>query len=421
MLDGLLRWPAIAGIVLATAAVGQADAFDSVTVFRNGTEGYEAFRIPALVKAANGDLLAFCEARAGGDASETDLVLKRSADAGATWQSLRVVQESDDFRNSFTGDVPPITVGNPAPVVDRLDPEHPGRIWLPFTLENDRVFVTYSDDHGRSWAEPREITSDVKREGWGWYATGPVHAIQLQRDPHRSRLVIPADHRLGTGGDDRGLEGVQAILSDDHGATWRLGAVDDTYDDDLKANETTVVELNDGRLYFNTRDQNGRASGTRGEAYSSDGGETFDRSPHPDYRWFAPAQQPLDPPVVQCSLLRAASTADGDAVDLVLFAGPDESGPSGEGRSDLRVRYSTDETATWHDGPLIHEGPAAYSDMARLQPGRFGVLFEAGAKGQPHYNRIDFARFSQSDLGVSPAPAGADPRKQNPQDEGTRR
>ena len=36
----------------------------------------------------------------------------------------------------------------------------------------------------------------------------------------------------------------------------------------MNANETTVVELNDGRLYFNTRDQGGKAEGTRGEAYS---------------------------------------------------------------------------------------------------------------------------------------------------------
>ena len=48
------------------------------------------------------------------------------------------------------------------------------------------------------------------------------------------------------------------MVSDDHGKTWKLGAVDDSYDDGLNANETTVVELEDGTLYFNTRDQNGR-------------------------------------------------------------------------------------------------------------------------------------------------------------------
>ena len=377
-----------------------ADDFKAVTVFRNGTGNFNVFRIPAIVRALNGDLLAFCEARDGGDASAIDLVMKRSTDGGATWQDLQVVQENDDFRALFPEDAPPITVGNPAPVVDLLDPEHPGRIWLPFTLENDRVFVAFSDDHGRTWSARREITADVKREGWGWYATGPVHSIQLRRGAHRGRLVVPADHRLGRGGQDRGLEGAQAILSDDHGQTWRAGAIDDTYDDDLKANETTVVELNDGRLYFNTRDQNGAAAGTRGAAYSSDGGESFDESGDPAYRWFLPAGAPFDPPVVQCSLLRAASTADGDALDLILFSGPDESGPSGPGRSDLRLRYSTDETATWHDGPLIHIGPAAYSDMVRIGARDFGILFEAGEPGQGRSDRIDMVRFTLEELRI---------------------
>ncbi len=368
------------------------------TVFQNGTEGYNVFRIPALIRAANGDLLAFCEAREGGDASEIDLVLKRSSDDGRTWGSLRVVQESDDFRDLFAGEVPPITVGNPAPVVDLLDPKHPGRIWLPFTLENDRVFVTHSDDHGQTWAKRREITADVKLAEWGWYATGPVHSIQIQRGPHRGRLVVPADHRLGDDGADRGLEGAQVLISDDHGMTWRLGAIDDTYEDDLKANETTVVELADGRLYFNTRDQKGKAPGTRGGAFSEDGGDSLVDSGNDRYKWFVPEPDPLDPPVVQCSLLRVSTGPATDRRDVILFTGPDENGPSGPGRSDLRVRYSTDEAKTWRDGPLIHEGPAAYSDMVQLSGGDVGILFEAGLKGTKRYDRILFQRFDPTGL-----------------------
>jgi sialidase-1 len=390
--------------VLCLSMTSAAHAADPphVVVFARGSDGYNVFRIPALVRAANGDLLAFCEAREGGDASEIDLVLKRSTDSGATWGPLQVVEESDDYRPLFTGEVPPITIGNPAPVVDLLDPEHPGRIWLPFTLENDRVFVTYSDDHGATWAPEREITRDVKREGWGWYATGPVHSIQIRRGPHKGRLVVPADHRLGASGADRGPNGVQVVYSDDHGRTWQLGAVDDTYEDGLNANETTVVELNDGRLYFNTRDQNGEAAGTRGEAWSDDGGESFAPSGVADYRWFRPAPEILDPPVVQCSLLRAASTLDGDDADVILFAGPDENGPTGKGRSDLRIRFSTDETRTWQDGPLIHVGPAAYTDMVRLDDGKIGILFEAGEPTKGPYDSIRFVSVPLNEIVHTP-------------------
>jgi len=172
-------------------------ALQGKTVFKAGEDGYRIYRIPAVVKAANGHLLAFCEARQGGDASEIDLVLKRSKDGGKSWGALQVVQESSDFVKILGGRTKDITIGNPAPVVDLLDPDHPGRIWLPFTLENDRVFVVSSDDHGVTWSDEREITKSVKKKDWGWYATGPVHSIQLQRGKHRGRLVIPCDHRVG--------------------------------------------------------------------------------------------------------------------------------------------------------------------------------------------------------------------------------
>ncbi|QDS91783.1 Sialidase precursor [Roseimaritima multifibrata] len=388
-------------LALIAAPLSAANSFTSVPVFQNGADGYKVFRIPAIIQTANGDLLAFCEARTGGDASEIDLVSKRSTDQGQTWQALEVVQDHSDFVSLFEGTPPPITIGNPAPVVDLLDPQHPGRLWLPFTLENDRVFITYSDDHGKTWAPRRELTTDVKRDSWGWYATGPVHSIQIQNGKHKGHLVIPSNHRIGDKGADRGPEGSQLLLSDDHGKTWRLGAVDDTYEDDLRANETTVVELSDGRLYINTRDQQGKSSGTRGAAYSSDGGESYEPATNKDYKWFSPLSAPFDPPVVQCSLLRAASADNSAATSVILFSGPDENGPSGKGRSDLRIRFSTDDTKTWQDGPLLHTGPAAYSDMVELKPGHIGVLFEAGDKGSKSANRIDFLTFQLQDLGLT--------------------
>ncbi|OYP37690.1 sialidase family protein [Rhodopirellula sp. MGV] len=364
------------------------EAFPTSVVFRSGEQGYKVFRIPSIIKAANGDVLAFCEARQGGDASEIDLVLKRSVDNGATWSELTVIQESESFRELFGDDVPAITIGNPSPVVDQLDEDHPGRIWLPFTLENDRVFVAYSDDHGKHWSPRRDITSDIKLEHWGWYATGPVHSIQLLHGSHRGRLVIPADHRLGAAGKDQGALGAHLIYSDDHGQSWQIGAIDEDYEDGMDSNETTVIELADGSLYVNTRDQNGRAPGTRGEAWSRDGGETFD-SQSERYRYFRPVEGVIDPPVVQCSLLRADK-------DLILFSGPDSDGVSGKGRSDLRLRYSTDEAQSWHDGPTIFTGPAAYSDMVSLGDGSLGVLYEAGLKSP--YESIRFSTVPVSQI-----------------------
>ena len=36
-------------------------AQQKIPVFISGTEGYKSFRIPAIIKAHNNDLLAFCE------------------------------------------------------------------------------------------------------------------------------------------------------------------------------------------------------------------------------------------------------------------------------------------------------------------------------------------------------------------------
>ncbi|MCR9295032.1 MAG: glycoside hydrolase [bacterium] len=404
--DSLL-WSAVFGVSVVYGACvaisGSSLAGETVTLFQNG-DGYNVFRIPATIQAANGDILVFCEAREGGDASAIDLVLRRSSDGGATWGPMDLVLDNDDFQDLYQEATVPITVGNPAPVVDLLDVENPGRIWLPFTVENDRVFVTYSDDHGQSWSPRREITESVKLEPWGWYATGPVHSIQLQSGPHRGRLVIPADHRIGIDGADQGDMGAQLILSDDHGQTWRLGAVDASYDDGLNANETTVVELADGRLYLSTRDQKGRAPGNRGAAFSIDGGESFVRPNNSSFAAFEPLLAPMDPPVVQGALLRV-DLANGDQVNsLVLFSGPDEDGPSGAGRSDLRIRFSRDAAATWHDGALVHVGPAAYSDMVWLRPEHIGIVYEAGDRQNSRYDRIDFQRLSISEaMGINGA------------------
>jgi sialidase-1 len=382
-------------IAILTASLAQADP-PSVTVFKNGDDGYRNFRIPAITRAANGDLLAFCEARSGGDASEVDLVLKRSTDGGKTWGPLEMVEDNASFRHLFGEKPPEITVGNPCPVVDQLDKQHPGRIWLPFTVENDFVFVTSSDDHGRTWSPPKDITKAVKKPNWGWYATGPCHAIQIQNGPHKGRLVVPADHRVSSTGGDRGPCGVQMILSDDHGESWRLGAIDDVYEDTLESNETTIVELAGGRLYINTRDQNGKMPGTRAEAFSSDGATTFEPSGSTEWKTFRPTNDVLDPPVVQCSLLRVTGKS---GKPIVLFSGPDDHGPSGGGRKDLRLRVSDDEAKTWRDGPLIHTGPAAYSDLVEVQPGSatIGILFEGGDASGKASTRIDYVAIPLSD------------------------
>lgn len=354
-------------------------------VFESGTEGYNIYRIPTIVKAANGDLLAFAEARSGGDASEIDVVMKRSTDAGSSWGSLTVVIENDRYRGWDGLPATNVTAGNQSPVVDLLDPQHPGRIWMPFTLENDRVFVTYSDDHGATWSKDsfgraREITDDVKQPAWGWYATGPVHGIQLTRGAKAGRLIIPSDHRI----DGVSSWGSHVVYSDDHGQSWQLGAVDTHFaSSPVHPNENVAVELVDGRVYFNARSQNGSGAGTRAITHSSNGGDAFD-GPF--------VEEPnITTPVVQNSALRFAAVDEGDTQNILIYSSPGQS----NSRRDFTIQVSYDEGASWTDDTLIHPGPAAYSDLVKLDSQSIGVLYEAGPV---LYDEIIFASFEFDDL-----------------------
>ncbi|HVT28732.1 MAG TPA: sialidase family protein [Lacipirellulaceae bacterium] len=366
----------LAAISIANIAAAHAADVPSVTVFLSGQDGYHTYRIPAIVRATSGDLLAFAEGRknAASDHGDIDIVLKRSHDNGRTWEPIQVVQ--DEPRNPAGQ----IWIGNPTPVVDRMDPEHKGRIWLAFTRTNARMYVASSDDNGRTWSQRRDIAQTAANPAWDWYATGPVHGIQLERGSHAGRLVIPCDHR------DRANKGwgAHVVYSDDHGATWKLGAADTrAATDRLHPNECVAVELVDGRIYVNARDQNGFDPASRCIAYCSDGGETFD----------APfvAQPGITSPVVQNSLVRFSAIDRGDKENMLVYCGPGDP----KRRRDLTIRLSFDEGKTWRDKTLIHSGPAGYSDLVKLDDEHVGVLFEAGRR---LYDEIDFASLRPGEL-----------------------
>ncbi|MCO5974605.1 sialidase family protein [Actinoallomurus soli] len=375
------------GITPAQAGPGRCEVSVPYTA---GTEGYSAFRIPAIVETRSGDLLAFAEGRSDGlgDAGNIDTVVKRSADGGCTWSPLRVVQDSG-----------PNTSGNPAPVVTAS-----GRVVLLTAYnagsateaqilrgqvppENSRrVFVQYSDDDGTTWSVPREITAAAKLPNWRWYATGPGHATRLTHGPHRGRLVVPANHSIAppAGASDLGSEakyyGGHDLYSDDDGRTWHIGYVDDNPDGQVNVNETTATELPDGRVYFNTRDQNGTAPGNRADAYSLDGGRTL-RQP------FSP-QPALAGPVVEGSVLQAR----GPKAPL-LFSGPAD--PTK--RAVMTLRTSHDGGVTWRSALTLSSLPASYSDLVQVDARTVGLLYETGTAGANEtitFRRIDLRGLS---------------------------
>ncbi|MEU5941897.1 sialidase family protein [Micromonospora sp. NPDC047548] len=391
---------ALAGVTLAASlALGAPPATagapvgghrcDASVPFVSGAEGYTGFRIPAVVTARSGILLAFAEGRHGSlsDAGNIDLVLKRSSDGGCTWGPLQVVHDRG-----------PDTAGNPAPVLTAG-----GRLVLLSTVnaaaaseaaimrgevtaeQSRRVFVQHSDDEGVTWSAPREITGQAKAQNWRWYATGPGHAVRLVGAAHRHRLVVPANHSIAppAGSADLGTEakyyGGHLLYSDDGGESWQIGAVDDNPNGYVNVNESTAAELPDGRLYLNTREHNGSAPGNRADTYSADGGETLVLPYRP--------QATLVGPVVQGSVLQLT----GPKAPL-LFSGPAD--PAS--RAAMTLRISTDQGATWRPALALSGLPAGYSDLVQLDSRTVGVLYETGSFGP--YETITFRRVPTGEL-----------------------
>jgi sialidase-1 len=213
---------AVALTVIAAPPAGHAHAagapmFDEDVLFQGRTSGYFCFRIPTIVRANDGTLLAFAEGRVNNcaDTGDIDLVLKRSTDGGQTWGPLQVVMKGNGE-----------TRGNPVPIVDResgrvvlLSTQNPGNNWTP-----RRPFIQYSEDIGATWSAPKDMMDQVSRPEWAyWYATGPVHGIQLQRAPHAGRLVASV-YFSQPGNSPRGGG---LISSDDGGLNWHIGALDE--------------------------------------------------------------------------------------------------------------------------------------------------------------------------------------------------
>jgi sialidase-1 len=361
-------------LTLGVGATGGGE-LEVENVFIFGEDGYHSYRIPALVVATNGTVLAFCEGRKGGvrDNGRIDLVLKRPADGGKNWSAQEIIWS--DKEN---------TCGNPAPVVDRTT----GVVWLLMTWnlgsdqENQiingtskntrRVFVNHSADNGQTWAKPVEITLSVKKQNWGWYATGPVNGIQLTRGADKGRLVIPANH-TETNATGEAVTRSHVIFSDNHGETWQIGGSEED-----KTNESTVVELNDGSLLHNMRSYHKK--NRRSVARSRDGGLS----------WSAvKLDEALIEPVCQASILRL-SWANGEK-SRILF-----SNPASVKRERLTLRVSYDEGVSWPVGKVIHDGPAAYSCLTVLPDGTIGCLFENGSKNP--YERISLARLPVASL-----------------------
>ncbi|NWK54406.1 exo-alpha-sialidase [Verrucomicrobiaceae bacterium N1E253] len=329
-------------------------------IFISGTENTHTFRIPALITAANGDLIACVDARRKGAGDliwvkDIDIVVKRSSDNGKTWGPMETVIDYGDE-----------SVGKPASDPSFILDKTTGEIFCFYNFMDQinspkefRLHVQSSKDHGKTWSKPRDITDDIAKPEWKMDFKFITSGRGIQRNNGDLMHTLVNLKR-----------GLHLFGSKDHGKTW--GFIDTPI---KPANESKVIELVDESLMINSR-LNGK--GFRGVHRSSDNGKTWD---------FEIDRGQVDPGC-NGSILRYTSIKDGYKKNRLLLCHAN----SNRGRKNLTVKISYDEGKTWSKGKVIDAGPSAYSSLSICKDGSISVLYEPG------YKAIRFARFTLEDL-----------------------
>ncbi|MFO0961164.1 MAG: sialidase family protein [Isosphaeraceae bacterium] len=354
---------------------------------------YSLYHIPGIVVTAKGTVLAWCEARqrpsGPSDWDDVRILLRRSTDDGKTWDSPRSIanvagpKRKNPLAMRLKGiDADSVTYNNPVLIADRDGPVH-----MLFCLEYMRCFYQRSDDDGRSWTDPVEITLTFEafRDAYDWkvIATGPNHSIQLAN----GRLVVPVWLSTGTGGNAHRPSVTATIYSDDRGKTWKAGEVAVPCTDEwINPNETVAVELVDGRVMLNVRSES--------KAHR----RIVTTSPDGSSRWSQPRfDDALLEPICMAGLVRY----DQGGQKLLLFSNPNnlekaggkaEPG-TGRDRKNLTIRVSRDDGQTWDAGKAIEPGPSMYSDLAVTKAGTILCFYGRGAKPGFAGSALTLARF----------------------------
>jgi sialidase-1 len=372
--------------VLSLLAAGggtcSAQNFSSVNLWNAGIGGYATYRIPGIVVTKRGTVLIYAAARKtlGSDWADTDIVLRRSTDGGRTFSPSQLIAGLGYG-----------TTDNPTAIAD----PRTGAVYMVFQQNYARCFFIRSDDDGRTFSTPVDITAafDGFRPAFNWnvLAPGPGHGIVT----HTGRIVVPVWLAAGTPSADgrrpHRPSAVATIYSDDHGRTWNHGdLVLINQETMVDPSETAIVELSNGSILLNLR------------SASPEHRRIIAISPNGADHWSRPAfDEALFEPVCAAGLVRMPAHKGHPSV--LLFSNPDSSAlPANKSgtypRQRLTVRASFDDGTHWPIAKLIDAGASAYSDLAVTRDGTILCFYESGTVNGKEGNvaHLTLARFSFS-------------------------
>jgi len=370
----LIKYIGILGLLILCACEETTITDDTPVLLRqHNDEGVHTYRIPGLVTSKKGTLLAVYDMRRNGAVDlqeDVDIGLSRSTDGGVSWEPMKVIMDMGEW-----GGLPENEngIGDPAILVD----DESGTIWVAAVWahghpgernwwaskpgmkpqETSQFMLTKSKDDGLTWSKPINITNQIKDPKWHLVLQGPGKGITMKD----GTLVFPAQFK-----DAAEVPHSTIIYSKDRGETWEIGT-------GAKPNttESQVVELEDGSLMLNMRDDRG---GSRSIYTSSNMGKTWEEH--------ATSRIALIEPVCMASLIKHRYRGK----DYLLFSNPN----SIEKREKMTIKLSKDEGDNWPEEHqlLIDEGSGrGYSCMTSIDEETIGILYE-GSQADLVFQRI---------------------------------